>query len=386
MNEVEFFEEGEQYYNCFLQKIISAKRIIHLQTYIFAPDNFGTRVSEELIQAALRGVKVYLLVDAVGSKDLEIEFEQKLQDAGVFFIRFNEIDPKKWIGAWSRRLHHKILLTDGEAFIGGINVTSETYENKSVQPHLDFAVLLKGPAVISLTEYCQVIFRQAYHKPVKFDNSLFETQSLLKGIKTKISVNDWVLWNSQITKQYSHMVTTAKNDIVIINSYFFPRKKFMKQLVKAAKRGVRVRLVLPKYSDWPSYILATQYLYTYFLKNGVEIYQWNKSILHGKLATVDDVSTTIGSFNLNYTGYQQNLEMNVDLFSEEFTQSLNKKIDNWIVSSCEKIDQDEYLNKTPIRKKMAQFFFYIILSLVANFSIALTFRPKRFIGQNNFRQ
>ena len=92
------------------------------------------------------------------------------------------------------------------------------------------------------------------------------------------------------------------------------------------------------------------------------------------MATIDDSSTTIGSFNLNYTGYQQNLEMNVNLYSKEFTQELNKRIEGWIAESCEKIDGREFLEKTGFLIKTKRFFFYIILSLVANFSIALSVR------------
>ncbi len=376
-NEVQFFEEGEVYYSTFLQKIRSAQQVIHLQTYIFEMDKFGSIVKEELIQASLRGVKVYLLVDGIGSKNLDDLIANEFMQAGVFYCKFSQVNFTNWVGIWSRRLHHKILLADGEAFVGGINVISETYTLNEVAPQLDFAVLLKGPIIQSLRVYCELIFSQTYSKSVKFDPMPAFQDRLSAVTTTKISVNDWFIWRSQITKQYKNLVASAEKDIVIINSYFFPRKKFMKQLVKAAKRGVRVRLILAKYSDWPSYVLATQYLYQYFLKNGVEIYQWNKSILHGKLATVDDKTVTIGSFNLNYTSYRHNLEMNVDLFSKEFTKNLNEKIENWITNSCEKIDADVFIEKATFKKRVAQLFFYLVLSLVANFSNALMFRKKK---------
>ncbi|MEK6627874.1 MAG: phospholipase D-like domain-containing protein [Bdellovibrionota bacterium] len=378
-NEVKFFEEGEAYYKHFLKMIADAKGVIHLQTYIFEMDNFGTEVKNELIRASLRGVKVYLLVDAVGSKKLREGVISEFQSAGVFFCLFNEISIRNWVGNWAvrwgRRLHHKILLVDSVALVGGINVISASFGHKNVEPYLDFAVHIDGSVIKDLSKYCETTFRRNYVKPIVFGFHPFHSKpNSHSGMSLKISINDWILRRWQITQQYSHLVRSAKSDIVIINSYFFPRKKFMKQLIAAAHRGVRVRLILPKYSDWPSYVLATQYLYSYFLKNGVEIYQWKKSILHGKLATVDNSSATIGSFNLNYTSYQQNLEMNVDLFSSEFTQNLNRKIDTWIVESCEKIDKKKITKKTTFKTYLAQIFFYTILSLVANFSVAVTVR------------
>ncbi|MBY0412684.1 MAG: hypothetical protein K2Q18_00895, partial [Bdellovibrionales bacterium] len=142
----------------------------------------------------------------------------------------------------------------------------------------------------------------------------------------------------------------------------------------AAKRGVRVRLILPKYSDWPSYILASEYLYNYFLSRGVEIYQWKKSMLHGKLATVDNSWSTIGSFNLNYTSYQQNLEMNVDIYSEDFTLHLNEQIEELIKDGCEKLDLNRLHDESPFKIRAARLIFYLILSLIANFSIGLSFQ------------
>ena len=98
--------------------------------------------------------------------------------------------------------------------------------------------------------------------------------------------------------------------------------------------------------------------------------------MHGKLATIDGKLTTVGSFNLNYTGYQQNLEMNVDIDSTEFTNALNLKIENWITEACERINETEHAANT-LFESFAQFFFYTILSLVADFSIALTARSAK---------
>lgn len=371
-NYIEFFEDGPCYYDKFLDCIRNATKSIHLQTYIFEIDVIGIKVRDELILASKRGVDVCVLVDSIGSRNLTPEDEQIFKDAGVNFCRFNGIQ-FKWLYRWGRRLHHKILLIDyQEAIIGGINVLYGHIPRFDI-PQLDFAVYLKGPETIELARYCQHLFKKSCKHNMAI-NKITDHIQVEHGYEVGISINDWIHGRSKITKQYSRMTVEARESITIINSYFFPRKKFMKQLTDAAARGVRVRLILPRYSDWPSYIMASEYLYEYFLKRGVEIYLWNKSVLHGKLATIDQSWSTIGSFNLNYTSYQQNLEMNVDIYSPEFTKYLNQKIENYITDGCEKIDPDTFKEKYTFQVRMSRLFFYLILAIIANFSIGLSFQ------------
>lgn len=374
-NHVEFFYNDENYSEKYLKSIRNASVSIHLQTYIFYMDSFGNKVFKELINAAKRGVKVYVLVDAVGSKDFKKTDENILIANGVNFFRFNGIQ-LKWLYRWGRRLHHKVLLIDQvSCIVGGINI-KDPCEPNTLIPRLDFAVYVEGPITFKLNQYCRMILQRSCGKKIHLDDLKEETRIFPNGFEVGVSVNDWVYGHRKITKQYSRLTTEAKNEIIIINSYFFPRKKFMRQLVSAVERGVRVRLILPTFSDWPSYILASEYLYAYFLKNGVEIYQWERSILHGKLASIDGVWATVGSYNLNYTSYQQNLEININIYSKEFTKKLNEEIEGLIVNGCNKIEVEKFLEHCSYRTKLARFFFYIILSIVANFSIGLTFQEE----------
>lgn len=371
-NHVEFYQDGDDYIAKYLSMIDEAKKSIHLQTYIFEMDTFGKRVKEALYRARDRGVEIYLLVDSIGSRNLTIESETEIKNAGIQFCRFNSIQ-FKWLYRWGRRLHHKILLIDLEiAMIGGINVLYACLPGSSI-PQLDFAVFVRGPTIEPLSLYCQHIFKKACKKNLPIEKS-DNIRHIPDGYDVGISVNDWIHGRSRITRQYSRITTEATKNITIINSYFFPRRKFMKQLVEAQARGVRVRLILPKYSDWPSYILASEYLYDYFIKRGVEIYQWKRSVLHGKLATVDERWSTIGSFNLNYTSYQQNLEMNVDIYSHDFTKYLNTQIENIITLGCDQVTLSDLHEKSPLKIRAFRLVFYLILSLIANFSIGLSFQ------------
>lgn len=374
----DFYLEGPRYYSTYVEMIDRAQASVHLQTYIFEMDDFGSAVHAALLRAAQRGVQVYLLFDSVGSKEFSRADCEVLTSGGVHVQRFNGITIK-WLYQWGRRLHHKILLVDQQsAMIGGINVTTSGYGSESPTQQLDFAVLVEGPVIEELFRYCVFVYRKAGGDMHKF-NTLSLSSPVIsdqEGFDVQISINDWVYRRWQITRQYLQIAKKAKKEITIINSYFFPRRRFMRRLVAAAQRGVKVRLILPSLSDWPSYILASQYLYAYFLKRGVEIYEWKKSILHGKLATVDGEFATLGSFNLNYTSYQQNLEMNIDFHSKEFTGSLNEVIDELIRVGCQKIEPRDFIQNASLKTRFLRLFYYLLLSVIANFSVILTYQEE----------
>lgn len=373
-NKADFMLEGVAYYDAFVALIDDATECIHLQTYIFEMDIFGSRVHQALINAAKRGVKTYVIIDSVGSKEFTSKNEADLVAAGIHFVRFNSLHIR-WLYQWGRRMHHKILLADyRKAIVGGINVTTSGYGNdKVIGQQLDFAVFLEGPILFQLSRYCQSVFRKSYPKNIYFAAPPLSVVQK-ENLSLQISINDWVYRRWQISQRFSRITKTAEKEITIVNSYFFPRHKFMRQLIAASKRGVRVRLILPKISDWPSYILASQYLYANLLKNGIEIYQWEKSILHGKLATVDGKLSTLGSFNLNYTSYQQNLEMNIEVFSENYTTNLNSVVDEIIKVGCEKVEIKDLLVHSSLRTRILRRLFYIIVSIIANFSVILTYQ------------
>jgi cardiolipin synthase len=380
----DFFLEGAKYYRMYVELINQAQQRIHLQTYIFEMDSFGSDVHAALIRAARRGVEIYFLIDSVGSKQLSSGHTLALAQEGIHVQRFNGI-AIRWLYQWGRRLHHKILLVDDrQAFVGGINVTTSGYGHHGLNQQLDFAVLLEGPVIDELVRYCEFVFRKA--------GGSLATRSVKKAlpivppgqaVDLKISINDWVYRRWNITRRYDQLTNHAKKEITIINSYFFPRRRFMRKLTAAARRGVRVRLILPSLSDWPSYILASQYLYAYFLQRGVEIYEWKKSILHGKLATVDGRFATVGSFNLNYTSYQQNLEMNIDFYSKDFTNHLNEIIEELIQMGCEKLDPQKFAQTANLKIRFLRLFYYMLLSVIANFSVLLTYQEEDALHRRN---
>jgi cardiolipin synthase len=156
--------------------------------------------------------------------------------------------------------------------------------------------------------------------------------------------NDWLKWKNEISNAYIHAIRNAKEEVTIVGSYFLSGRKLRKALKKASQEGIKIKLILAGISDVPFIKPALSYLYSYFLKQNIELYEWNKSILHGKAAVVDQQWTTIGSFNLNHLSSYGSIEMNVKIDSPEFSKELSTHLED-IISQCEPVTSDTLKKK-----------------------------------------
>jgi cardiolipin synthase len=363
----QFMVEGCDYYENFKKIIRSAVKSVQLQTYIFENDDFGMGVWEALVDAANRGVRVEVVVDAVGSSQLSSTLDQEASRVGIDFKRFNH---SGIFGGtiFLRRLHHKILVADERiAVVGGINVI-DTMSKELRDQHFDFAVQVSGPVVETLASYCK-----AFHSRVSGRLGVVGFIRARRNLdrstgEVRFLVNDWIWGKNQIAAQYSKQVDCAQTRILILNSYFFPEKKFLKKLVSAAKRGVKVQIVLSSYSDWPVYVYAVQYLYVFLIRNGIEVFEWKRSILHAKIAVIDDAWVTVGSFNLNFTSFRQNLELNASIYSEEFSRRVEYRLKQEFEGNLQQVDLTDIKLRSSFVHQVARLFFYTIFSILGGLS------------------
>ena len=281
-----FYLEGEQYQQDFISSIKSAKETICLQTYIFKLDGFGTRVYDALLEKAKQGVIIDLVIDYIGSYFLEQQIKKKLLSVENFNVTFfNPISTPKILQA-GRRLHHKILIIDSSfAIVGGINTIEGTGVGLQRMPRLDFAVKVNNKSIKNLYRYCM----QISHIVTKgvMDESLPQI-NIDKDSPVVFHHNDWINNRKEITSRYLNLIKKSQKSIHLIHGYFFPSFRIINNIISKSRQGVRVVLILPKYSDWQSWVWATEYLYSKLIKNGIEIFEWQPSELHGKLAILSD--------------------------------------------------------------------------------------------------
>ncbi|WCO01318.1 phospholipase D-like domain-containing protein [Psychroserpens ponticola] len=373
---IQLLHSGEEYFLRLKKIIQNAQKEIHLQTYIFEDDETGNDIADCLKEAAQRNVKVYVLLDAYGSASLSDSFVQDLQQHGILIRFFSPLFSLNnfYIG---RRMHHKVVVADGSmALIGGINIGNKYHGNANTEPWLDYAVQLYCPAAEDLQKLCHdYFFKKGSSKKI--------LPVLHSAGDARIGVlqNDWLQGKTEVCDAYTRAISNAEKEIVIVASYFLPGSKLTKALKKACTKGIKTKVILAGISDVPLVRRATEHLYTSLLSHNIKIYEWNKSVVHGKAAMVDNKWSIVGSFNLNSLSCYGSIEMNVEIESVEFAKNLNLDFEK-VISECSQITLETLRERSGMFKNLANWVSY---QIVRTSMLFLTFLPHlRFLKNYRF--
>ncbi|MFN4234090.1 MAG: cardiolipin synthase ClsB [Bacteroidia bacterium] len=373
-NDVKLIKSGNDYFNTLDRIINHAKQTIHFQTYIFEEDTTGRHVAAQLLKAAKRGVKVYLLVDAYASSNLSLKFTNQLKQYGIEIRRFSPIH--FWKFETGRRLHHKIVVVDTDfALIGGINI-ADKYKGVNEQAWLDYAVLLQGKIVWDAYILCHQIWNKKLYKP-RLKRKL-NISSHSSNIKVLLAQHDFFRRKLDISRSYLSAIKNAQNEIYLVSSYFIPGRKYLRTLIKASKRGVKIRLILGKQSDVPIAQKATYYLYRTLLENDIEIYEYKPSVVHAKVMMVDEQWSTVGSFNLNFISEYNSIELNVNIADSNFAQILKAELLNIIKNDCEFVDKHDYFSKQSLLNNLLNQVYYSFVRLLFRILFFFTKKDKTY--------
>ncbi len=341
---------GEDFFRCLEALINGCQRELHFQTYRLEPDVTGQSVSKILLAAAKRGVTVFLLLDAYGSKNVPAEMWKEWEAAGIRARFFSPILSVEGLRL-GRRLHHKVAVADGEtALIGGINIADEYRGTPETEPWLDFAVRLEGDVCKTASALCAKLWGRKFFK---------RSPKILLPQKppVRITHNDWFLGKNEIYRGYLREARSAKSQLNLMASYFLPNLRFRRILVRAAKRGVKVKVILPGISDVPAMKFAATWLYDFLLKNNIEVFEWHGSILHGKAMLADGRWCTIGSFNLISLSAYGSVETNVEITEKEFVAGFERRLEA-VLSACTVISKEDYRKKTSWAHRVRNWFYY----------------------------
>lgn len=358
-NTVKLLRGGRPYFDALFELIDNAKNAIQLQVYILEDDATGSDLSEHLIRASNRGVKVQILVDGYASRSLSNAFIKKMTDNNIQFRHFEPLlkSEKFYFG---RRLHHKILVTDGiHALVGGINISDRYNDTPGKSAWLDWAIKVKGDASYELHKICNQFFAKKETDKIQLDRKpIMAATDVDANIPVRIRRNDWVKNKNDISATYMHMFKNAQDEIIIMSSYFIPGAFFKKNITHALNRGVRIKLILAGISDIGIAKYAEKYLYRWAIRHGIEIYEYNNNVLHGKIAVYDKKFVTVGSYNINdisaFASVELNLDINEDNFAKEVTQTLN----TIITKECVKINPNKNTNQFSILEQFMQWCSY----------------------------
>ena len=371
-HQLQLIEGGDAYFQRLIAAIDQARSQVQLETYIFDFHGQAQAVAEALERAAWRGVRVWLVVDGVGTGTLPEPWRSRFEQAGVACRIYSPLGtlgllfPSRW-----RRLHRKLCVVDGRlAFCGGINILDDWYDPRHgalEHPRLDFAVQAQGALVQQVQEtMTQLWWRLQAVRHVRQHNfpeafSSFRAAGLhlpwahegggegLLVARAGLLLRDNVLHRKQIEQAYLRAIGDARQEILIANAYFLPGRRLRRALVLAAQRGVRVRLLLQGRYEYFMQYHAVRTVYGQLLAAGVEIHEYTASFLHAKVAVVDPQRerpwATVGSSNLDPLSLLLAREANVVVVDQAFARQLHGRLERVIAEHSQPVSQDSILQR-----------------------------------------
>lgn len=351
-NSVRLVRSGYEYFDQLENLILSAKDRVHLQVYIYEGDQTGTQISRALIAAAKQGVKVFLVADGYASQDLSNSFIHTLEEAGIQFRYFNPLLKSKHF-YFGRRMHHKLVVVDGvKAMVGGINISNNYNDTVESRAWLDWALYVEGEVAARLETVCEDLRKFEILEVTR--THLRRRKLILPDQPVGVRINDWVRGKRDVTATYLKMLRNAKSHVTIVSSYLLPGKLLRRNLKVAAKRGITIRLVMAGMSDVATSKNAERYMYRWLLRNKIEIYEYHKNILHGKMAVCDGQWLTLGSYNVNNISAYASIELNLDVHNPEFAKNVEEGIEFIIQKDCTKITEEVYLSHDTLYNRFIQ--------------------------------
>lgn len=344
-NRFELLENGEAFFPAVFDAIRAAEREVIVETFILFDDKVGQELQQALAAAARRGVSVDLLVDGFGSSELRTEFVAVLTDAGV---RLRVFDPgKPWFGVRTnvfRRMHRKIVVVDGtRAFVGGINYSADHLADFGPEAKQDYAVEVRGPVVGEIHRYVRAAIAPPARRPW-FRRRGRPADAALPAAgeaQALFVTRDNHQHRTDIERHYRVAIRAARERVIIANAYFFPGYRLLRDLRRAARRGVDVRLILQGEPDMAIVKTAAELLYHHLLRAGVRIYEYCERPLHGKVALTDGEWSTVGSSNLDPLSLALNLEANVMIRDRDFNARLAGRLEHLMAHSCKEIVREQ---------------------------------------------
>jgi cardiolipin synthase A/B len=352
-NQITLLQNGRAYFPAIEAALDRAVHEIYLESYIFKNDNTGRRITEALRRAAFRGVKTRVLIDGYGSKGLPKTAVDYLEDAGVMVLKFR---PKT--APWTlrrqrlRRLHRKIIVVDQEiAFVGGINIIDDMDMLGQASPRYDYAVSVEGPLVEEIHHSVRRVWSRVAWTRFRpdwlrdSDRQTFSSEP--RGhMRCSFLVRDNIRHRRDIEDAYLQAIQQAQFEIILANAYFFPGLNFRHALLDAAGRGVRVILLLQGRVEYRLMHYASHALYGSFLDAGIEIYEYHESLMHAKVAVIDEHWATVGSSNLDPFSLLLALEANVVVDDENFAKTLKQSLGQAIEMGARRIFDNNWRTHT----------------------------------------
>jgi cardiolipin synthase len=316
-NSITTLVNGNQIFPAMLGAIRSAKHSVNFETYVFWDGQIGREFTEALAERAAAGVHVNAILDAQGTQKMGIGNLERLRAAGVEVVKYHSIfwlDPRRY----NNRSHRKLLIVDGKiGFIGGAGIADLWTGNAESSQHWrDNHYKVTGPVVAQLQAIFManwlktrgnVLHGADYFPPLE-NTGPYLAQAIRSSTR-----------NTNLDLMYLLALASAQKTLRIENAYFLPDELVRKEMTAAAKRGVKVEIIVPgKLIDQKLVRAASKRHWPELIKAGIKIYEYQPTMVHVKLIVVDDTFVSVGSGNFDNRSIQLNDEANLGVLDRNF--------------------------------------------------------------------
>ncbi|MCI0685437.1 MAG: cardiolipin synthase [Gemmataceae bacterium] len=329
-NQIDFYDDGAPAIGAMLEAVRNARHHVHLEFFIWQPDELGRHVLEVLAERARQGIEVRLLYDGVGSRRLSPRLLRPLREAGGKSCPFLPLNPWRRRVQINMRNHRKILVVDGQVgFIGGLNIGDEYLGKDPCFGYWrDTHLRIRGPAVCDLQRvFCEdwdFAADEHLSDQGEADGRYFRAKSAGGPYAAQIIDSGPDKDLKAIREVTFAAIAKARRRVWIASPYFVPDTGLLDALRLAAYSGIDVRLLGLFCPDhWVPYY-AARYWWTDMLSAGVQVYQYAKGMMHAKVMVVDDEFASVGTANLDNRSMYLSFEVNCLLYSNDAVKRLEE--------------------------------------------------------------
>jgi cardiolipin synthase len=324
-NRITALQNGDEIFPAMLKAIRAAEHTIDFETYIYWSGHIGEEFAEALIERVRAGVKVHLMLDWLGSEKMTPQLLAQMRGAGIEVERYHSLH---WysLGKLNNRTHRKVLIVDGKiGFTGGVGIADEWSGHAQDPDHWrDMHFEIEGPVVSQF----QAAFLDNWTKAtgrILNGNDYFPQLASAGDLKMHMFMSSPAGGSESMRLMYLMAITAAEQTIDIEAAYFIPDSLMSRELIKARQRGVRVRILLPdKHLDSETVRIATKRAWGPLLESGVEIHEYDPTMLHCKMLIFDHYMVSVGSTNFDMRSFELNDEASLNVYDAQFAKRMTQ--------------------------------------------------------------
>ena len=333
-NDIRLFTKGQECFDSMLEDIRAAKNTINMEFFIMKPDRIGLGLIEALTKKAEEGLKVRLLLDAMGCRQMRQRHFKALRRAGGQVVYFFPAKIFKFDLKLNYRNHRKLLIIDNDiAYIGGLNAATEYVgESERFKDWRDTHLRIRGGSVYDMDLRFIMDWNFANKQEIELSPLDYPVDTQEDNAVQIISSGPESP-ETEIKFAYLKLISSAKRSICLQTPYMVPDESIFEALKTAALAGVDVRIMIPPMPDHPFVYWVTYQNVGELAKYGAKIYIYNRGFLHAKTITVDDEASSVGSANFDIRSFELNFECNAFVYSRDFAMQLREAFEEDIKDS-----------------------------------------------------